>query len=128
MLQALVFEGWIESLSDGSAGILTLKGRPGGRMVKTLGYFLVVQQASSTNARFSVTVLNGADGEIYRIHSSALTNADPGATLPAGVQGDAASSPTLFDWIRPQISISDINQPGSQQRAYVKLYEIRKPF
>lgn len=54
MQQALVFEGWIESNSNGTASTLTLKGRPGGRMVKTLGYFLVVQQASSTNVRFSV--------------------------------------------------------------------------
>lgn len=74
-------------------------------------------------------MLNGADGELYRTHSSPLSNSDTGATLPAAVQGDAATSPALFDWIRPQISISDVNQPtGSQQRAYVKLYEIRKPF
>jgi len=125
----LVWEGWIESESNGNLKSYELPARQRGRMVKVVHYDVVVVQSTGDNVRLSFELKHGPDGVAKTAHSTLMSSVNPGTAYPALVSGDADATKILSEWLPPIVKIADSAAPsGNTQRAYVRVYEMRKPF
>lgn len=117
----------IDSANGGVVSTIRLSGRAGGRAAKVVFYDVVVLGSSGDNVRLSIDVYHGPRSEVLRLHSAAMTDAQPGTTYPVSVGGQGDTSLVLSEYIEPRIKIRD-SATTTPQWALVEVYEMRKPF
>lgn len=124
----LVWEGRVDSQSNGAEAQYALRPRAGGRLCKTeLLQVKVVAGDANANTRISVYVRHSPDGTVSVAHSTAINSAAPGTTLPALLSGYADQALPLGEYLHLVLGIADSGLTTARW-AYVQVWGMRKPF
>jgi len=123
---SMVFEGRVDSKSDGNANIYMLPTQGGGRRVKVLQVMVEILQSSGTEFQVKADLDQGPNGETWTLHSNPIPLTAAPAILPAVLAGDADDSKIIGEYMRVQLHADSSDANG--QWGYVKVYVLRKPF
>ena len=119
----------IEANTDGSTRDYNIDPTPGGRFCKGVLYQIKVLASSGSTFRLGLNLKHGPDETVNALHSSILTTANPGTSLPAVLSGDsinAGGTAVLGEWLHPILKAN--SSDASTAWGVVEVYELRKPF